>query len=130
MGRAFRPHETHLVRGCRRPRHDGRRGVQHGRYAHRHHDGCPPRMPSASITTRVWRKPWLPNGEGREPRFINYRHWLLGARHKPGESSEEYLLMRNRELDEAQAPGRDARPPAGPTKGTGSARCGRPLGGE
>ena len=38
--------------------------------------------------------------EGREPRFINYRHWLLGARHKPGESSEEYLLMRNRELDE------------------------------
>ena len=38
--------------------------------------------------------------EGREPRMVNYRNWLLGARFNPGESSEEYLLMRNRELDE------------------------------
>ena len=38
--------------------------------------------------------------DGREPRMVNYRNWLLGARFNPGESSEEYLLMRNRELDE------------------------------
>lgn len=41
--------------------------------------------------------------EGREPRYVNYRNWLLGARHNPKESSVEYLERRNDELEKEKA---------------------------
>ena len=38
--------------------------------------------------------------EDREPRYVNYRNWLLGARPRLEDCSPEYLEMRNRELEE------------------------------
>ena len=38
--------------------------------------------------------------EGRDARFVNYRNWLLGARHNPADCSEEYLEQLNKELAE------------------------------
>lgn len=40
--------------------------------------------------------------EGRQPRYVNYRNWLLGARHNPEQDSPEYKARRERELKEAQ----------------------------
>lgn len=41
--------------------------------------------------------------EGREPRKVNYRNWLLGARFDPDDESLEYKEMRIQELREEQA---------------------------
>ena len=38
--------------------------------------------------------------EGRKPRTVNYRNWLLGARFNPADCSLEYLELRNKELEE------------------------------
>ncbi len=38
--------------------------------------------------------------EGRKPRHINYRNWLLGARHNHADSSKEFLEMREKEMKE------------------------------
>lgn len=38
--------------------------------------------------------------EGRTPRYVNYRNWLLGARPNPADCSEEYLEALNRRLQE------------------------------
>ena len=40
--------------------------------------------------------------ENREPRYVNYRNWLLGARFNLEDCSSEYLEKRDRELKEAQ----------------------------
>ncbi len=40
--------------------------------------------------------------EGREPRYVNYRNWLLGARYNLEDCSPEYLEMRNKELEESR----------------------------
>ena len=36
--------------------------------------------------------------ENREPRFVNYRNWLLGARHDLNKSSKEFLESKDEEL--------------------------------
>lgn len=38
--------------------------------------------------------------EGREARYVNYRNWLLGARHNPEDETLEYKRSRESELRE------------------------------
>ena len=40
--------------------------------------------------------------ENREPRYVNYRSWLMGARCNPAENSKEYTEYKNRELEESK----------------------------
>ena len=40
--------------------------------------------------------------EGREPRTVNYRNWLLGARPDINRCTPEYLELRNKELNEVR----------------------------
>jgi hypothetical protein len=40
--------------------------------------------------------------EKREPRYVNYRNWLLGARPNLEDCSPEYLEMRSKELEESR----------------------------
>lgn len=42
----------------------------------------------------------LAESEGRSPRYINYRNWLLGARFDPQKSSTEFLEMKTKQLQE------------------------------
>lgn len=38
--------------------------------------------------------------EGRNPRYVNYRNWLLGARHNPDHETLEYKNLREQQLRE------------------------------
>ena len=40
--------------------------------------------------------------EGREARFVNYRNWLLGARHNPAMNTDAYNALRRKEIAEAR----------------------------
>jgi len=40
--------------------------------------------------------------EGRQPRYVNFRNWLLGARHNVEDSSEEWKERKARELEESK----------------------------
>lgn len=41
--------------------------------------------------------------EGREPRKVNYRNWLLGARHNPDDETLEYKTLHEQHLREENA---------------------------
>jgi hypothetical protein len=41
--------------------------------------------------------------EGREARYVNYRNWLLGARHNPDNETPAYKDLRIAELQEEEA---------------------------
>ena len=40
--------------------------------------------------------------EGRQPRYVNFRNWLLGARHNVEDSSEEWKERQRLEAEEAK----------------------------